>query len=157
MKFKHLLESYFKFLKIILTGLFFLLTIPVFLQIVSRYVAFVPRYIWTEEVARFAFVWIILVGSTVAVRENTHFSVDIFSKLTDSSENVIRVLQIVFIFLFAVVFFVGGIQFAQFGAIQRSSLAGLPMVTIFIAWPLAGLSWIFFLIEQFLDSRTENA
>ncbi len=156
MKFTRILDSYFKILKIILTGLIFLLTIPVFLQIVSRYVAFVPRYIWTEEVARFAFVWIILVGSTIAVRENTHFSVDIFSKLSESSENVIGMLQIALIFLFAVVFFVGGIQFAQFGAIQQSSLAGLPMITIFIAWPLAGLSWIFFLVEQFIDSRTES-
>ena len=45
------LEHYFKFLKIVLTILMGVLLIPVTMQIVSRYVDIVPRYIWTEELA----------------------------------------------------------------------------------------------------------
>jgi len=43
---------------------------------------------------------------------------------------------------------VGGYQFARFGATQHSEIAGLPMLAIYIAWPLAGLSWILFIVEQ---------
>jgi TRAP-type C4-dicarboxylate transport system permease small subunit len=50
--------------------------------------------------------------------------------------------------LFAFVFVVGGFQFARFGATQSSEISGLPMLTIYIAWPLAGLSWILFIVEQ---------
>ena len=52
---KKFLDTYFKFLKIVLTVLMGVLIIPVTMQIFSRYVGFIPRYIWTEELARFLF------------------------------------------------------------------------------------------------------
>ena len=47
------------------------------MQILARYVDFIPRYIWTEEVARFCFIWIIMLGAMIAVRDDTHFDVDV--------------------------------------------------------------------------------
>ena len=44
----------------------------------------------------------------------------------------------------AVVFLVYGWQFVRFGWNQTSEIAELPMVWIFAAWPLAGLSWLAF-------------
>ena len=37
-----------------------LLVIPVSLQIFSRYTELIPSYIWTEEMARFMFIWTIM-------------------------------------------------------------------------------------------------
>ena len=51
--------------------------VPVTLQIFSRFIDFIPRYIWTEEVARFCLIWIIMLGATIAVRDGTHFDVDV--------------------------------------------------------------------------------
>ena len=53
--------------------------------------------------------------------------------------------------IIAIVFLVGGWQFAQFGATQFSEISGLPMLAIYIAWPIAGGSWILFLVEQLYD------
>jgi TRAP-type C4-dicarboxylate transport system permease small subunit len=53
------------------------LIIPVTLQIFSRYTALIPSYIWTEEMARFLFVWMIMIGAMVGVREGAHFDVDL--------------------------------------------------------------------------------
>ena len=50
----------------------------------------------------------------------------------------------------ALVFVIYGYDFALFGALQTSELAGLPMVTIYIAWPLAGVTWLFFLGDKML-------
>ena len=47
-----------RFLAVVMTGLFALLICPVVLQILARYVSFIPRYIWTEEIARFCFIWV---------------------------------------------------------------------------------------------------
>ena len=74
------LEGYYRLLKIVLTVLMTLLIIPVSMQILSRYTGLIPRYIWTEEIARFCFVWIILIGAMIAVRDGTHFDVDVLPR-----------------------------------------------------------------------------
>jgi TRAP-type C4-dicarboxylate transport system permease small subunit len=38
----------------------------------------------------------------------------------------------------------------RFGWSQQSELAELPMPFIFLAWPVAGLTWILFLGEAFV-------
>ncbi|MDG2167327.1 MAG: TRAP transporter small permease subunit, partial [Opitutales bacterium] len=60
-------EGYYRILKALLTLLMGLIIVPVSLQILSRYTGIIPRYIWTEEVARFCFVWIIMIGAMIAV------------------------------------------------------------------------------------------
>ena len=52
--------------------------IPVTLQIFSRYTDLIPSYIWTEEMARFLFIWTIMIGAMIGVRESTHFEVDVW-------------------------------------------------------------------------------
>ena len=42
-----------------------LLIIPVSLQIFSRFTALIPSYIWTEEMARFLFIWMIMIGAMI--------------------------------------------------------------------------------------------
>ena len=59
-----------------------ILVIPVSLQIFSRYTALIPSYIWTEEMARFFFIWMIMLGAMVGIREGTHFEVDMWPQLT---------------------------------------------------------------------------
>jgi hypothetical protein len=36
---------------------------------ISRYTALIPAYIWTEEMARFLFIWMIMIGAMIGVRE----------------------------------------------------------------------------------------
>jgi TRAP-type C4-dicarboxylate transport system permease small subunit len=51
-----------------------------------------------------------------------------------------------------------GIQFVRFGWDQTSELAELPMAFIFMAWPVAGVTWVLFLGESFIASfRTLSA
>ena len=71
------LDAYFRLLKVVLTALMLFMVVPIVLQILSRYSGIIPRYIWTEEVARFCFVWIVMIGSMIAVREESHFKVDL--------------------------------------------------------------------------------
>ena len=128
-----------------------ILIIPVMLQIFSRYVGFIPRYIWTEELARFCFIWMIMIGAMIAVREGTHFDVDLLPSLSSKATAVLRIITHFAMFIFAVVFLYFGYQFAQFGVNQSSELAELPMWLIFIAWPIAGAFWLLFLVEKFAE------
>ncbi len=78
-----LLDGYYRLLKLLLTVLMAALIVPVTMQILSRYTGIIPRYIWTEEIARFCFVWIIMIGSMIAVRDGTHFDVDVLPRSAD--------------------------------------------------------------------------
>jgi len=150
---KKILNGYYKFLKIALAVLMGLLVIPVVLQIISRYLGIIPRYIWTEEMARFCFIWVILVGSMIAVRDGTHFSVDLLPKAKTSRGKAISNMFIDFwILVTAFIFIIWGWPLVKFGLLQTSEMAELPMVYIYIAWPVAGITWILFLIEKFIDN-----
>ena len=146
---KKFLNSYCRLLRILLTVMMALLLIPVTMQILSRYTGLIPRYIWTEEIARFCFIWIIMLGAMIAVRDGTHFDVDVLPHFSPRGEAAVRVFVNIAMLFVALTFVWYGYQFTQFGLLQRSEIASLPMWTIFIAWPLAGLTWIAFLGERF--------
>ncbi len=140
------------FLKIVLTFLMGVLIVPVTMQILSRYTGLIPRYIWTEEIARFCFVWIIMIGSMIAVRDGTHFDVDVLPHTTNPKiEAALRLFVHLAMLLTGLIFIYFGMDFYALGARQMSEIAQLPMVTIYGAWPLAGIIWTLFLIEKFVD------
>ena len=128
-----------------------LLIIPVSLQIFSRYTELIPSYIWTEEMARFMFIWTIMFGAMVGVRESTHFEVDLWPQLPPRGEAVARLLGRLGVLAMACVFVFAGIEFTRFAWKRTSELADLPLWLIHIAWPLTGATWIVFLGEQVLN------
>ena len=136
----------------LLIGTVVVLIIPVTMQIVSRYTALIPSYIWTEELARFVFIWMIMLGSMVGVRETSHFNVDIWPQLGRRANAALNLVTHVATLVFALVFVFSGIEFTRFAIFRISELAELPLWVIHIAWPLTGLAWIVFLGEQFVDN-----
>lgn len=153
---RKIIDTYFQLLQLLLTIMLMVLVVPVFLQVVSRFVPFVPRYIWTEEIARFAFIWVIMLGATVAVRENTHFKVDLLPQFKPAVERGLKLFMLILLLLLSLVFLLGGWQFALFGSTQQSEISGLPMLSIYVAWPVAGFSWLLFLVEQVYDHFDEQ-
>ena len=119
------------------------------LQILSRYTGLIPRWIWTEEAARFCFIWIIMVGATIAVRDGTHFEVDVLpTPSSHKMEAIMRLGVSGFMLVFTGIFVFYGWQYAAFGWIQTSELTGINMVFIFGVYVVAGLTWVVFLAER---------
>jgi TRAP-type C4-dicarboxylate transport system permease small subunit len=129
-----------------------ILIIPVTLQIISRYTQLIPSWIWTEELSRFLFVWMVMLGAMVGVREHTHFEVDVWPELGPKANALLRIVSGLGVLVFALVFVWWGIQFVRFGWDQTSELADLPMPFIFAAWPVAGFFWLVFLGEHMVES-----
>jgi TRAP-type transport system small permease protein len=142
------LNTLHRILQWLLALLVAVLVIPVLMQILSRHVEWIPRYIWTEELARFCFIWMIMIGAMIGVREGTHFDADLLPVLPPRVNAMLRIVTHVAMLVFALVFLYYGYQFASFGANQTSELASLPMWLIFVSWPLAGLMWLLFLGEK---------
>jgi TRAP-type C4-dicarboxylate transport system permease small subunit len=150
---KMLLDAYYRLLQVVLTLLMGLLIVPVTMQILSRYTGLIPRYIWTEEIARFCFIWIILIGAMIAVRDGSHFAVDLLPHpKTKRGEAMARMFVDFTMFLVALIFIIWGWPLVKFGLLQTSEIAELPMVAIYIAWPLAGVTWTLFLAEKLVEN-----
>jgi TRAP-type transport system small permease protein len=149
---RRLINGYYNLLTVLLGISVALLVLPVTLQMIARFTALIPSWIWTEEMARFLFIWMVMLGAMIGVRDGTHFDVDIWPQLAPRSNAIFRIVSTVLILVFALVFVWYGIKFVQFGWNQSSELADMPMTFIFIAWPLTGFTWLLFGGERILAS-----
>ena len=148
---RRLIGLYHRLLTWLMVGTVAILIVPVTLQIISRYTALIPSWIWTEELSRFLFIWMVMLGAMIGVREHSHFEVDVWPDLGPKPTALLRIVSDLFVLVFALVFVWWGIEFVRFGWGQLSELAELPMPWIFVAWPMAGVTWAIFLGESFVD------
>lgn len=148
---RRLTAAYASLLNHLVVAAIAILLIPVSLQIFSRHTALIPSYIWTEEMARFLFIWTISIGAMIGVRESTHFEVDVMPELPPRAEAVARLTGRIGVLVLACVFVFAGIKFTEFAWYRISELAELPLWLIHLPWPLMGITWIVFLGEQVWD------
>jgi TRAP-type C4-dicarboxylate transport system permease small subunit len=150
--FRKITESYATLLRWLLAVAVGILIFPVSLQIFSRFTELIPSYIWTEEMARFLFVWMIMIGAMVGVREKAHFEVDVWPRLAPRPQAALLLVANLAVLVFALVFVWAGIEFTRFAWNRISELAELPLWMIHIAWPLTGVTWLVFNGEQMWDN-----
>lgn len=152
------LEQFCQLLRILVGLLIASLLVPVAMQVIARYTGLIPVYLWTEELATFIFVWIVMLGSMIAVWEGTHFDVHV---IPDAKSPLGILLQkgfvLVMISLFAIFFAFYGLNYVQFGSIQHSVMMQINLATTYITVPIAGVGWAVFalyrLYEVFQDYR----
>ena len=149
--FARLRLAYGKLLDGLMVASVLILIIPVSLQIFSRFTALIPHYIWTEEMARFLFVWTIMIGAMVGVRDSAHFEVDLLPQLSPRGEAIARLCGRFGILALAIVFILAGIEFTRFAWTRISELAELPLWLIHVAWPVTGVTWLVFVAPLMLE------
>jgi len=146
---ERVLEGFCQLLRILVGFLIAALIVPVFMQVLARYTGLIPTYLWTEELAKFIFIWIVMLGSMIAVWEGTHFDVRV---IRDARSPLGKLLQDGFVLLmiciFAVLFARFGIDYAKFGSIQTSVMMQINMLWVYITVPLAGFVWAFFALYR---------
>ena len=142
---------YARLLSRILVGSIAILIVPVSMQSFSRTIPLIPAYIWTEEMARFLFVWSIMIGAMIGVREGTHFEVDVWPDMGPRATAALKLAAGLLVMVFALVFVWWGWEFTWSARNRISELAELPLWMIHLAWPLAGFTWAVFQAEHLYD------
>ena len=136
-------------LVVLTTSMLALFTFVVAYQVFSRYVDFVPRFMWTEELARFSFIWMLFLGAAVAVRKKTHFAIDLFpAHVQQRYGRLIDTFVLLIILGVAVSMVVGGVHFVEMGLKRVSTTSGIQLAWIYLSIPVSGGSIILFCLEQ---------
>jgi TRAP-type C4-dicarboxylate transport system permease small subunit len=110
------------------------MTVVVFLQVLYRYVFAQPLQ-WSEELARYLFVWLSIMGATLALQKKGHFGLDLFYKML--SNRFQRIVKFPVYLLLGIVIFV--ILFQGIILVQKTVLQESPAMGISMAWAYASL------------------
>ena len=101
---KKAIDWYHRVLTWLMMATVAILLVPVSLQIFARFTELIPRYLWTEEASRFLFIWMVMLGAMIGVREGTHFEVDVWPDLRPRANALLKIVSGVFVLAFALVF-----------------------------------------------------
>lgn len=124
--------------EITIVALFAVLTTAVFAQVVARYVFNQPPA-WTEELARFCQVWIILLASSICLRKGSHLAVDYLGPvLTAEVRKMVGWFIGSLIVIYSAVVVIWGIRMVMIGSVQTSPAMQLNMGLVYLVFPIAG-------------------
>jgi TRAP-type C4-dicarboxylate transport system permease small subunit len=124
--------------EVTIVALFAVLTAAVFAQVVARYVFNQPPT-WTEELARFCQVWIILLASSICVRKGSHLAVDYLGPaLPRGVRQAVALFTGSLIALYSAVVVIWGVRLLLIGWMQTSPAMQLNMGFVYLVFPVAG-------------------
>jgi len=130
-----LIDWLFEFIKFVIVIMTIVMSLVVFMQVVLRYLVDQP-FGWTEELARVTFLIWVLLGATLAYREDMHLGLDVVESRLPQS---VRVFMIVFrrllVIAFALVMLKQGVTLTS-SLTARTPILSLPLSMIYLILPV---------------------
>lgn len=148
-------------LSVILLGA---LSVVLMFQVFSRYVMAYP-FTWTEELARFIFIWMVFIGAAALASKNAHIAVTFITEVSPPAlaKWIVRFAALVMTVATGVVAW-ASFEFVEATAKLPSPALGLPMLYVYLApalsFLLVSLHTIEFIItgeEASLEQEMETA
>ena len=147
------LDNYFiieyirKLTKLMVIVAFIIIILSVFSQVVARYV-FNDAFRWSEELARYLQVWMILLCSAMCLRKETHIVADyVTHNMRYSIKRILKLIIYFFIMVYLYYLTVYGFKIVGVISTQYSPALQLPMDIVYLAVPIGGATMF---IEAFI-------
>ena len=145
-----LVDRMTKFCRWALLALGLAMTLLILLQVFFRFVIYIP-FPWSEEAARYLMIWMGMLGSVIALKQQRHIGVTFFvEKLPHLPQKFVKVLVQGTMALFLGVLFWQGLVFAQFNANQLSPAMEISMLIPFSAIPTGAAMMILVIAADLL-------
>jgi TRAP-type transport system small permease protein len=121
---------------VLLTIATLIMVVSIFLQVIFRYVIGNPLF-WSEEISRYAFVWIVFIGAALATKRGSHIGVDYFiSRLAERSKKIIALCVGILVLTFIVVVIINSFPLISSNMTQKSPAVRITMGYVFLAIPI---------------------
>ncbi|MDK2801009.1 MAG: TRAP-type transport system small permease protein [Clostridiales bacterium] len=143
------LKAFFDKLVLTVTStLFGVMVIIVFMQVIFRYV-FQNSLSWSEEVARYIFVWLVFLGAGYVLGQNAHVNLDaVVTRLPKTFRLILSKVNAILLFAYSFIITRYGFELFKVGMRQRSSALQIPMHIIYIVLPVSGVLLMFYSIYK---------
>lgn len=128
------------------------LVVIIFVQVVFRYVLD-SSLSWSEELARFMFIWIVMLGASTGVKERYHVAITAFiSWLPSVPCRVIWFFVESVCFCVAVCMLLYGMEMAGNVISQPSPAMRVSMFWVYVSVPVSGGLMVIYLAESLLKA-----
>jgi len=139
------------FVNSLLVILMLVMFVSVCLQVFFRYVLESPLS-WSEELARYAFVWISFLGAAMALGKRMHFGIDyLVNKFPVRFRAFLELLTNGAILVFVLVLVFKGFETSNTARYIHSAGLNLRMDIVFDAIPVSGLVMAYYLVRQIIQ------
>ena len=106
-------------------------------QVIFRYVIAEPLP-WSEELARYCFVWIVFLGGAVGLSRGIHLGVDlIVNAMPAATRRAMDALTSTLIAIFAAIVIYASLPVLNMNMFQRSPALGVQMTYIYMSIPIS--------------------
>ena len=128
----------------------------IMLQTLTRYVIFYSLP-WSEELSRYLFVFVIMIGLTVAIKDDMLISIDLIDRfLPEKADKYLDTVRKILALLVSIIIVICCSRMFTIGQIQKSPAMGIPMITmygtIFVSYILAAISLVFKIIDNIREA-----
>ncbi len=139
-----------------LAGLLLVMTVLIFWQVFARFVVGRPLY-FSDEIARFAMIWLTFIGAGYAYRKGLMISVDIVLEFAGPRlARVMRVLVVLASALFAFILVKYGFEMVGRVANQTAPSTRVSMMWPYLAVPLGGIVILVNSVALLIDEVVGN-
>jgi TRAP-type C4-dicarboxylate transport system permease small subunit len=109
----------------------------IFLQVIFRYVLH-NSLTFSEELARYLFVWTVFLCSAVVARDNGHIIVGALTeRLKGKKAKYVKIAAYISTMIFVVILFYQGLKMMKLSSFQHSPALGISMSWVYLAIPVA--------------------
>ena len=151
-KLRQISDTVEKLTRFIIVITFSIMIIACVLQVYTRYVLNTSLS-WTEELARFTFIWTNLLGASLCVKYNAHATVTaVFEILPHKIKQYVLVFIQLVILAVSYVLIVPGIQFTMQVSRSVSPAMKLSMGLIYGAVPITGIFIVLYTLIYLIDT-----
>lgn len=111
----NLTDGLLKVCEVISVALLVILVICTVLQVFFRFVLN-NALVWSEEVSRFAGIWMVILSTAIAIHKRSHMTIDLFTgRLTEFGQNICKSLSDLVILLVCIcMLWFGGVMVSMF-------------------------------------------
>lgn len=129
-----------RFLNLLIAVCLAVMSILVFLNVVLRY-GFNSGITWSEEMARFLFIWLTFFGAIAALKDNEHLGMDtLLKKLPKGLKKIAYVLSNLIILWTLYLVLDGSLKMTQLNMDSKAPATGLPLSFIYGIGVVVGIS-----------------
>ena len=128
-----------------------LLSIIVSLEVFSRYF-FKISLLWSTDINRFLFIYLVFLGAVIGVRDQSHLNIDVLTKkFPKKLQKLLNIIINLIILVFLIILVTAGLIFVLSSITQVTPYLRISISYYYLAIPLSAIVMIYFLFFHLKD------